>query len=991
MTSVAQIARPDTTLDTISDTPKRLSSTKAGSLKDDGGEAVTPKHQQQRPAKLSIGNRALRFLGRPVTPPTTPKPHGRRKRHGNNNNSNSKSLQTSQNLQSSVCSDELTRGSTTTDEWERLSMDDEASGVHMSRISAVDYAQHDGMSIHHDHRDLDKSQTDEHTQRGRKKRWWHTFTRSTTRHGSSSTDSGHSSETSSLASIEGSGKNTWNSRSMRQKKPARRGVVSLFYEHDIATPSASGSSNMHTSHSEGSSPMEDVAHALQVPALLGEAMGSNATAATAAAAAAALPVANARAMMELPLEVVSPMETSFGPDSPPLVEQSQPAGNAIRKPSLEQRKQAVMSIAEVAEPLVLTVNAATATVVESHDQPETAVGSKLPAASTTSMPGLDSISIVVTEPATSTKLRVSVSEPSGVSSPRPVYSVARHVLGFAVDPRFPELSTPGSTLSARGRRVGRSASPAVLRSLTPNCATPEQQAAQFGKLFVVPSAPIAEEAEELDDEVVDSHVLVADTVVTHAQVQLQKTPLPVGSESPQQLPVTAPRVATSNANLSMADFQVLALVGTGSFGQVSVVRHRATKEPFALKVIQKLPIVEQGQDEHVLEEQRLLLRTDTPFVVTLFATFQDRKALYFVLEYLNGGELFTYLREALRFTNTTAKFYASEVVCAIDYLHSQDIAYRDLKPENILLDSSGHIKLIDFGFARTMRATDRTWSLCGTPEYLAPEIILNKGHGREVDCWSIGVLLYEMLLGYPPFHGSNNVEMYENIITGKYSFPDCVPIYSQARLLVSQLLVSSISRRLTISEIKNHSWFEGVDWEVVKQRTRTPPFIPPVESSEDTSMFCPCDDAQEEMQWELWRRETASLGAAVEDKTETECSDLSEGSTDDCLSELIEQAASDVYDPLAQARHDHLRSLQSQASMPGLEAVTRLPDKPGFDLSLGSDTDEQMCREHATRTVQDLQQASRRQRRKERQERREQLFAQFDSVNPRFAKQLQLL
>ena len=166
--------------------------------------------------------------------------------------------------------------------------------------------------------------------------------------------------------------------------------------------------------------------------------------------------------------------------------------------------------------------------------------------------------------------------------------------------------------------------------------------------------------------------------------------------------------------------------------------------------------------------------------------------LYMVFEYVSGGELFSYLRNAGRFSTATSAFYSAEIVSALEYLHARNIVYRDLKPENLLLDKNGHLKITDFGFAK--RLTDRTWTLCGTPEYLAPEIIQSKGHNKAVDWWALGVLIYEMLMGYPPFYDDNPFGIYEKILSGKVEWSRHVD--TTAKDLIKKLLVPDRTKRL---------------------------------------------------------------------------------------------------------------------------------------------------------------------------------------------------
>ncbi|CDQ82686.1 unnamed protein product [Oncorhynchus mykiss] len=185
--------------------------------------------------------------------------------------------------------------------------------------------------------------------------------------------------------------------------------------------------------------------------------------------------------------------------------------------------------------------------------------------------------------------------------------------------------------------------------------------------------------------------------------------------------------------------------GTGTFGRVFLVKDKKSRAFYALKAMKIPDVIRLKQEQHVHNEKEVLTEVNHPFLIRLFWTHHDDRLLYMLMDYVPGGELFSYLRSRGRFSNTTGLFYSTEIVCAIEYLHSKEIVYRDLKPENILLDSEGHIRLTDFGFAKKL--SDRTWTLCGTPEYLAPEVIQSKGHGRAVDWWALGILIFEMLAG----------------------------------------------------------------------------------------------------------------------------------------------------------------------------------------------------------------------------------------------------
>ncbi|XP_023014402.2 cAMP-dependent protein kinase catalytic subunit alpha [Leptinotarsa decemlineata] len=290
----------------------------------------------------------------------------------------------------------------------------------------------------------------------------------------------------------------------------------------------------------------------------------------------------------------------------------------------------------------------------------------------------------------------------------------------------------------------------------------------------------------------------------------------------------------------MKEFVQIKTLGTGSFGRVILVkRTEGDKDAFyAMKCIEKLRIIKLKQIEHTLYEKRISESIRFPFIITLEFSFKDNSYLYFVMPFVNGGEMFTHLRRMRRFTEVLAKFYASQVILALEFLHYCDILYRDLKPENILVDLKGYLKIADLGFCKIVKG--RTWTLCGTPEYIAPEIILSKGYGKAVDYWSFGVLLFEMSAGYPPFTSNDPMKVYERIITCRYKIPGTFS--AELGDIIKNLLQLDLSRRYGnlrngTQDIKNHKWFRDIDWLAIYNRQVDPPFKPAVKSPGDTSNF----------------------------------------------------------------------------------------------------------------------------------------------------------
>lgn len=306
------------------------------------------------------------------------------------------------------------------------------------------------------------------------------------------------------------------------------------------------------------------------------------------------------------------------------------------------------------------------------------------------------------------------------------------------------------------------------------------------------------------------------------------------------IPIDQLKALVAGKKWKFEEFDLRATVGTGTFGRVRVVKIKGSQDrsPFALKILKKSEVIRLKQVEHVKAEKEILMSIAHPFIVNLLTVFQDEKRLCMLLEYVNGGELFSYLRKEGRLPNNHAMFYAGEIVLAFQYLHSIHIVYRDLKPENLLIDTDGHLKITDFGFAKVVE--DRTWTLCGTPEYLAPEIIQSKGHGKPVDWWALGVLIFEMLAGYPPFYDENPFGIYQKVLSGNIDFPRHFDV--KVKDLIKRLLTQDRAKRFGClkngaEDIKKHKWYKGFDWNQLANRQQRPPMIPEVKAADDTSMF----------------------------------------------------------------------------------------------------------------------------------------------------------
>ncbi|KAJ2846504.1 Serine/threonine-protein kinase Sgk2 [Coemansia brasiliensis] len=333
--------------------------------------------------------------------------------------------------------------------------------------------------------------------------------------------------------------------------------------------------------------------------------------------------------------------------------------------------------------------------------------------------------------------------------------------------------------------------------------------------------------------------------------------------------------------VSLDDFQLLSIIGKGSYGQVMLARYKDSGKVMAIKVISKSKLRGRPNEiRRVMSERKVLERTVRhPFLVGLQCAFQTKEKLFFCLDYVNGGELFFHLQRERRFGENRARFYAAEIISALAYLHGMDVVYRDLKPENCLLDARGHVRIVDFGLAKevgpvvwrtegsalySVEVGGKTGTFCGTPEYLAPEVLLRQRYGKEVDWYCLGAVLFEMLTGLPPFYHQDNNTMYQRILSEDLKFPANLPpsapcngtlqpgsgnvasnvIGRYAQDFVFRIMERDPQNRLGhgvfgTENVKRHVFFHGIDWGKIYRQEYAPPFVPKVSSIFDLSNIDP--------------------------------------------------------------------------------------------------------------------------------------------------------
>jgi len=293
--------------------------------------------------------------------------------------------------------------------------------------------------------------------------------------------------------------------------------------------------------------------------------------------------------------------------------------------------------------------------------------------------------------------------------------------------------------------------------------------------------------------------------------------------------------------LTLADFELLKVIGRGTYGKVMQVRRRDTGEILAMKVLKKENIFARNDPkdlQHTISERNVLALVNNeshPFILGLRYAFHTPAKLYYVLNFCTGGDLYYLLSRCKKFKEVQARFYASEVFLALQHLHKLGVIYRDLKPENVLLDSDGHVKLTDFGLSKESPTAD---TFCGTPVYLAPEIWMRKTYGFEVDWWSLGCVLYEMVCGLPPFWGDTIKDVYKKVINSTPKFPAISP---ECQACIEGLLqrepTARLGGRANGVDIKEHEFFQPMAWSELLEKKVKPPFKSKSANQEDTNNF----------------------------------------------------------------------------------------------------------------------------------------------------------
>lgn len=302
---------------------------------------------------------------------------------------------------------------------------------------------------------------------------------------------------------------------------------------------------------------------------------------------------------------------------------------------------------------------------------------------------------------------------------------------------------------------------------------------------------------------------------------------------------------------NLQDFDLQATIAFGTFGRIRLVKMKEAAgnmadRMFILKIFKKSEALRLGAEKNITKEALILSLVSSPWLVNVLTRFQDETRLFSLMEFVNGGDLQQYMKKEGAFSDVDARFYGGEVVLGLQHLHSAAVVYRDLRPENVLLTFDGHIKLADFGFSKVLNGP--TYTLCGTPEYMAPEIIQSKGHGLAVDWWAFGAILFEMMTGESPFAATELKDIFENVLQVKIKGDKRVDktLMDLIKRLLKKEVESRLGSRKGAHEIMNHSWFANMDWEELADRSIRPPITPAVDSEYACSMFDTYPDTLED-------------------------------------------------------------------------------------------------------------------------------------------------
>jgi len=358
-----------------------------------------------------------------------------------------------------------------------------------------------------------------------------------------------------------------------------------------------------------------------------------------------------------------------------------------------------------------------------------------------------------------------------------------------------------------------------------------------------PGDYFGETAIQEEDDITTHKTIRAEEETTCGVLTKSSIESVIGSVSRLGKPL--PPVATKlDKSIKLRELIKFRILGVGTFGKVWLVSHKKSGTPYALKMLSKREIIGHHQVEGVIREKNIMSSIEHPFVVNLISTFQDDRSLYMLIELVQGGELFSVIHTEKRdgIPNANSRFYAACILESLSHLHHRHISYRDLKPENILINAQGYCVLVDLGFAKIVM--DKTYTLCGTPEYLAPEIILSKGHDKGVDFWAYGVLIYEMLVGRSPFYsyGTDQVSLFKRIVQVKYNFPPGGVVNEVAQDLIQRLIVRRQANRFGCLargdiDIRDHAWFSVIDTDKLLRKKIPAPWVPQIKDPLDASHF----------------------------------------------------------------------------------------------------------------------------------------------------------